>query len=75
MFSTYLLKSQNDDGNYSGHTIDPGKRLKRHNNGKVKSPKSRIPFIIHFCEMFQAKPEAYRRELFFKSFEAVDEVQ
>ena len=58
-FYTYILKSLKDDGYYYGHTSDIENRLKRHNSKKVKSTKSRIPFVLHYFETFQTKSEAY----------------
>ena len=62
-FYTYILKSLKDDGYYYGHTSDIENRLKRHNSKKVKSTKSRIPFVLHYFETFQTKSEAYLQEL------------
>ena len=53
--------------NYYGHTADLNVRLGVHNNGKVKSTKSRIPFMVHYYETFETKAEAAKRETFFKS--------
>jgi len=69
MFTTYILKSQKDLGYYFGHCQDIDLRLMRHNQGKVRSTKSRTPFILHYKELFPTKSEAYKRELFFKSLE------
>jgi len=69
MFTTYILKSKKDQGYYFGHCGDMDARLFMHNNGKVRSTKNRIPFSLHYQETFPTKSEAYKRELFFKSFE------
>ncbi len=66
-FYTYILRSLKDGGYYYGHTKDLENRLQRHNAGKVRSTKSRIPFVFHFYEVFATKSEAYKQELFFKS--------
>ncbi|MCP9751483.1 GIY-YIG nuclease family protein [Ferruginibacter sp. HRS2-29] len=68
-FYTYILKSVKDDGYYHGHTKDLENRLKKHNGGKVRSTKSRIPFVLHYHEIFDSKSAAYQREMFFKSAE------
>ena len=68
-FYTYILKSLKDNGYYYGHTKDLINRLQYHNKGKVRSTKSRVPFIIHYFEEFESKSVAYRQELFFKSVE------
>ena len=69
MFTTYILRSEKDNGYYFGHCHDLESRLKRHNRGMVRSTKSRIPFSVHYTEIFNTKSEAYQREMFFKSFE------
>jgi putative endonuclease len=69
MYFSYILKSLKDGKYYYGHCSDLEQRLKQHNLGKVRSTKSRKPFILHYNETFTTKSEAYRRELFFKSLE------
>ncbi|MFZ6025791.1 MAG: GIY-YIG nuclease family protein [Bacteroidota bacterium] len=66
-YYTYILKSLFDHGYYHGHTSDIESRLKTHNAKKVRSTKSRVPFILHYFEVFDTKSEAYRQEMFFKS--------
>jgi len=66
-FYTYILKSLKDDGYYYGHTSDIDNRLIKHNGKKVRSTKSRTPFVIHYFETFETKSEAYLQELYFKS--------
>ncbi len=69
MYTTYILKSLKDGGYYFGHSIHIDIRIHQHNIGKVRSTKSRRPFILHYTEVFYLKSEAYHREMFFKSFE------
>jgi putative endonuclease len=69
MHFTYIMKSLKDQGYYFGHCADLEVRLHRHNAGKVRSIKSRTPFILHYFEEFQTKSEAFAREKFFKSLE------
>lgn len=45
-FYTCLLKSLKDNGYYYGYTKDIKTRLERHNGGKVRSTKSRMPIAI-----------------------------
>jgi putative endonuclease len=68
-FYTYIIKSLKDNGYYYGHTKDLSNRLQKHNAGKVRSTKSRIPFILLYHETFDTKSAAYLQELFFKSQE------
>lgn len=44
-------------------------RLKRHNQGKVRSTKAYIPWAVIYTEQFKTKSEAYQREMFFKSID------
>ena len=67
MFYSYVLKSLKDGKYYYCHTADLKLRLDIHNKGKVKSTKSRTPFILHYYETFETKAEAAKREFFFKS--------
>lgn len=69
MFFTYILKSEKDKTFYYGHSKDLENRLKRHNQGKVRSTKSKRPWILHYHEVFESKSEAYKREMFFKSID------
>jgi putative endonuclease len=68
-FYTYILKSGKDKGYYFGHCNNLEVRLHNHNKGKVRSTKSRVPFIIYYFETFATKSEAYMREQFFKSLD------
>jgi putative endonuclease len=68
-FYTYILKSVKDNGYYYGHTKDLVNRLQKHNTGKVRSTKSRLPLLLHYHEVFETKSAAYKQELFFKSAE------
>jgi putative endonuclease len=69
MFFVYILKSLKDGGFYYGSSSELEKRIKSHNTGKVRSTKSRRPFVLHYVEEFQTKKEAIQRELFFKSID------
>jgi putative endonuclease len=68
-FTTYILKSQKDNGYYFGHTKNMDSRLEKHNLKLVRSTKARAPFELHYYEHFETKSEAFRREMFFKSIE------
>ncbi len=69
MFYAYTLQSEKKKTFYYGHTYDLKIRLKRHNDGRVRSMKSKRPWKLCHFEAFETKPEAYRRELFFKSID------
>jgi putative endonuclease len=68
-FYTYVLKSISRVTYYYGHTHDLQARIHCHNQGRVRSTKNRGPWEVHYFEIIPTKSEAYRRELFFKSFE------
>ncbi len=69
MFFTYILKTEVDQTHYYDHTKDLNKRLRAHNQGKVRSTKSKRPWMVLYFEEYETKSEAFRRELFFKSIE------
>ena len=50
---------------YTGYTPDPERRLKKHNNGEVKSTKARRPYRMIIAKEFDNKTEAvaYERQL------------
>ena len=63
------MKSQKDNGFYYGSTEDIETRIKKHNSGKVKSTKHRIPFVLHYIENFESRAGAVVRERFFKTID------
>ena len=67
MHYVYVLQSGIDKKLYVGSTSNLGKRLKYHNQGKVKSTKSRRPLKLIYYEDWITKTEAIKREHFFKS--------
>jgi putative endonuclease len=69
MYFTYILKSLKDNRFYYGSCEDLEKRLLIHNAGKVKSTKSRLPFVIHYFEEYSSRSDAQKREYYFKSID------
>ena len=63
MFYVYILKSRKDNKLYIGSTADLRKRLKLHNEGRVPSTKSRMPFEVVYYEAYKSKKDARKREL------------
>jgi len=63
----YVLRSLEDDFYYTGYTSDLEKRLKEHNNGKVKSTRHRKPFDLVYFEGSRNKNDALHREKYLKS--------
>lgn len=59
---TYIVKCS-DGSYYTGWTNNLQKRIEDHNTGKgAKYTKSRLPVILVYCEVFQTKEEAMKRE-------------
>ena len=69
MFATYILKSIKDNRYYYGSCENINKRLTMHNEGKVRSTKSRRPFVLVYTEEFKTRSEAQKREYYFKSID------
>jgi len=69
MFYAYVLKSDLWNRHYYGHSKDLEGRLKRHNQGKVRSTKAYKPWNLIYFEKFQTKSQAYKREMFFKTID------
>jgi len=63
----YILKSEEDGKLYVGSTKNATRRIKDHNNGKVRSTKGRRPLVLIYEEQLTSTTEARRRELFLKS--------
>ena len=62
MYYAYMLRCA-DDTLYSGYTINIEKRLAAHNKGTAsKYTRVRLPVALAYCEAFQEKCDAMRRE-------------
>ena len=68
MYYVYILKSRTYLRHYIGYTDNLDKRIKEHNNGKVRSTKGYRPWNLVRCEIFDNKTEARKRELEIKSY-------
>ena len=62
MYIIYILQSQKTQRYYVGQTNDLGDRLKRHNDGRVKSTKTGKPWKLVYSEEYQNRQTAYKRE-------------
>ena len=62
MFYFYTLKSLKDRKNYYGVTDNIERRLKEHNDGKNKSTRYRMPFVLIYTKEFIDKSAAYKYE-------------
>ena len=65
-FYVYILKCV-DNTLYKGSTTDLKNRVLKHNKGKVKSTKWRLPVKLIYYEAFLSKTDCGREELFLKS--------
>jgi putative endonuclease len=69
----YILKSDRDGRFYIGQTNNLEERLRRHNNGQVKSTKNRRPLRIIYFESYKTKNEALKRESYLKRLKGGNE--
>ncbi|TSA45910.1 GIY-YIG nuclease family protein [bacterium] len=67
MYCVYFLKSQLNNDLYIGSCEDLQKRLRRHNNGLVRSTKVYRPWKLVGHEEYNSRGEAVRRERFLKT--------
>ncbi len=67
MHYVYIIRSEQDGKLYKGSTGDLKRRFKEHNNGKVLSTKSRMPWQLIYYEAFLEKNDTLREEIFLKS--------
>ena len=73
MYFVYILKILKDGRFYIGQTEDLAKRLKEHNDGRVRSTKNRLPFVLVKEENFNTRGEARRRENYLKKLKGGNE--
>lgn len=67
MYYVYILKSEKDNGLYTGSTENLKERITAHNSGKVTATKHGGPWKLLYYEAFTSKTNARREELFLKS--------
>jgi len=66
MHHLYIIKSTKFNRNYTGVTENIEKRLKSHNEGKVKSTKAWRPWFMVRMEEYATLSDAKKREWFLK---------
>ena len=71
----YILISKKNSKLYKGVTSDIKKRIYEHNQGKVKTTKSGIPWVLVYYEGFYNKTDALREEIFLKSGKGRERIQ
>lgn len=62
MWYVYILKSEDRNWHYVGSTNDISKRLKEHNNKKVRSTKGFVPLKLIYKKSFDTEGEARKFE-------------
>jgi putative endonuclease len=67
MHFVYVLISKKDSDFYTGYTNNLKKRIKEHQEGKVKSTKHRLPVQLVYYEVCINKYDALAREKYLKS--------
>ncbi|MBI3585616.1 MAG: GIY-YIG nuclease family protein [Ignavibacteriales bacterium] len=67
LFTVYVLQSVVDGKRYIGLTKNIQTRLSQHNLRKVRSTKSRAPFVLKYQEQHKTLSEARLREKYFKT--------
>ena len=67
MYYIYVLQSEKDENFYVGYTWNLKKRLKLHNEGRVKSTKERRPIKLIYYEACLEQKDALKREKYLKS--------
>lgn len=67
MYYVYVIQSKKDKKLYTGFTNNLRKRFLEHNGQKVRSTKSRGPFILIYYEASLDEYDARSREKYLKS--------
>jgi len=58
----YIIQSQKNNSYYVGQTNNIEDRLKRHNSGRSKYTKNKLPWKLVYTEVFKTRKEAVKRE-------------
>ena len=61
-FYVYILQSEKDGSYYVGSTQDLDARIQRHNQGRSKYTKTKMPWRMMYFEEFPDRSSAVRRE-------------
>jgi putative endonuclease len=61
-YTVYILQSDRDGSFYIGHAADLGERLQRHNAGRSRYTKTKIPWRVVYQEEYLTRSEAMGRE-------------
>jgi putative endonuclease len=63
----YVLRSQNNNRRYIGHTDNLEARINRHNSGLVFATAPYCPWVLVYSEELPTRSEAMVRERFYKT--------
>jgi putative endonuclease len=66
-FTVYVIKSKKDGRLYKGLTSNIKRRLAEHNDGKNRSTKGFIPWVLVYERVFLTRVEARTHEKYLKS--------
>ena len=66
-YYVYVLVSEKDRNKYVGYTSDLKGRLVRHNEGRVRSTRNRLPMKLVYFEGCLDREDATRREKYLKT--------
>ena len=61
-FYIYIIQSQKDESYYIGSSGDLPDRIERHNAGRSRYTRTRLPWELVYYEEFRTKSEALKRE-------------
>ena len=67
VYITYVIKSLKDGRLYKGMTTNLERRIKEHNQGKNKSTKGFLPWVLVYQKEFKTREEARKHEKYLKS--------
>ncbi len=75
MHYVYVLQSEVNQRFYTGSTGNLDKRICEHNFGQSKYTRLTKPFKLVYSERFETRPEAVRREMYFKTGKGREELK
>ncbi len=73
-FFLYILQSQVDQSLYIGQTNNLADRISRHNMGRSKYTKAKLPWSLLYYETFETRSAAVKRERYLKSLHSKQHV-
>ena len=61
-FYEYIIQSKKDESYYIGSSGDLSDRIERHNAGRSRYTRTRLPWDLVYYKEFRTKSEALKRE-------------